>query len=67
MNDDNLFCPRCLIHDHFFTGGGSWAPDSCPNCGGTACTMFKNLSAYNQKLAKKRFKRMWKEKHNAKD
>lgn len=67
MNNDELYCPKCLIHDCFFVSNGSWSPDNCPICGGISCTMFKNLSLYNQVLAEKRFKSMWKEKYNIKD
>lgn len=44
FNKDELFCSKCLISDSLFRGGGSWAPDCCPNCGGTACTMYQDLT-----------------------
>lgn len=67
MNNDELFCPKCLIHDCFFVGGGSWSPDNCPDCGETVCITFENLSPINQVLAEKRFKRMWKKEYNIRD
>lgn len=44
FNEDELFCSNCLTPDRFFRGGGSWAPDCCPKCGGTDCTMYKDLA-----------------------
>jgi len=49
FNKDELFCSKCLIHDAFFKGGGSWASNGCPKCGGTDCTMYQNL-AFIQKI-----------------
>lgn len=49
---DTLFCSKCLIRDGHFRGGGSWAPDSCPKCGGTDCTMYQNLSVWHKIKAK---------------
>ena len=45
-------CIKCLIDDGFFNGGGSWAPDSCPKCGGTHCIMYEALPNFMQLEAK---------------
>ena len=63
MHKDSLFCSKCLIHDHFFVGGGSWSSDCCPKCRGIDCVMYKNLSIVNKIKAKKLFKMMWNRKH----
>lgn len=62
FGDDQLVCSKCLIYDGFFRGGGSWAPDSCPKCGGTDCTMYKNLTLFQKKKAEKLKEKMWQEK-----
>ena len=64
MNDDALFCIKCLIEDNFFIGGGSQYPDSCPECGGIKCIMYKKLSIFKKRKAKKLFEKMWKEKYD---
>ncbi len=59
----DVFCTKCLIHDTFFKGGGSWIPDRCPKCGGTECRMWQSLSFFEKKSARKLFDKMWEEKH----
>ena len=54
-------CKKCLVDDGFFSGGGSWAPDSCPKCGGTECVMYENLPPRKQKKARKLKAKMWQE------
>ena len=53
FKNDELFCSKCLIHDHFFQGGGSWSSDNCPKCGNTDCIMFKDLSIKNKISARR--------------
>lgn len=31
FNGNTEFCPKCWTHEYFWTGGGSWSPDRCPN------------------------------------
>ena len=62
-----LLCKKCLIDDHFFRGGGSWAPDSCPKCGGTDCVMWEDLSFIKQMKALSLKNKMWKEKWQRKN
>jgi len=66
MPDKLLLCKKCLIADSFFVNGGSWAPDNCPECGGTECVWFENLSFVQQAKARVLFEKMWKEKWNLK-
>ena len=58
----STFCKKCLISDSFFTGGGSWAPDSCPKCKGTACVAWCDLSPARQEEAQKINDVLWKQK-----
>ena len=44
FNKDELFCIKCLIHDTFFVGGGSWVSNNCPKCGGTDCILYEDLT-----------------------
>lgn len=55
-----MFCPKCLIHDTFFKGGGSWSPDVCPVCKNYDVVLYKNLTFEQQIIAKKKFDIMWK-------
>lgn len=55
---NRLLCKKCLIDDGFFRGGGSWAPDSCPNCGGTDCVWFDNLNWSRKQKALKIYEEM---------
>ena len=59
-NKDELFCPKCLMHDTFFVGGGSWTPDNCPKCKGTDCIMYGNLTTIEKIKADYLFYKMWK-------
>jgi len=62
-----LVCTKCLIADYHFVGGGSWISDSCPQCGGTDCRRYENLT-YEEKLkATEIWERMWREKHSIKE
>lgn len=62
---DLLVCSQCMIYDGFFRGGGSWAPDSCPKCGGTDCTLFQNLNFLQKRKARRLNIKLW-EKHYGK-
>ena len=64
LKDDELVCKNDLIHDHFFEGGGSWAIDHCPKCGGCECILVKNLGFFKRWKANRIFDIMWKEKHD---
>ena len=55
FNKFERFCPKCIIHDTFFEGGGSWISDSCPKCGGTECIMYQNLTLVQKFKARKKF------------
>jgi hypothetical protein len=57
---DELFCKKCLIHDHFFVGGGSWSSDLCSECGGFDCVSYKNLTIEEKYIAREKFDKMWK-------
>ena len=59
FHKDEMFCSKCLIHDTFFTGGGGWSPSSCPECGGTDCTLYKNLTFIQKSKVKEKFDVMW--------
>lgn len=58
-----LFCKKCYLHDYWFVGGGSWAPDGCPICGGTACVEFKDIPNKEKNKAIDEHLRRWKEKY----
>lgn len=64
FNKHEFFCKKCIIHDTFFVGGASWAPDGCPECGGTECKMYMNLSFLQKAKAREKFDKMWKKKFN---
>ena len=59
FNNDELFCKKCFTHDTFFKNGGSHVSDSCPECGGTECVMYKNLSSLRRSKTRDKFKVMW--------
>ena len=59
--DGRLFCKKCLIADYFFRGGGSWAPDVCPECGGYECVTYGSLGPLAKYRAQKLFDKMWEE------
>jgi hypothetical protein len=59
-----LYCKKCGIHDSFFGNGGSWAPDSCPECGGTECITYENMSHLQKSKARDLFFKMWRKKFN---
>jgi hypothetical protein len=58
IGDNQEVCKKCLVHEMFFTGGGSWSPDFCPNCYGEDYVMFKDLSWWKKRKANKLFKKM---------
>ena len=60
FNKDELFCKKCVVHDAFFKGGGSYISDNCPECGGIECIMYENLSFLQKSKARDKFDRMWK-------
>lgn len=62
--DRREVCKHCLIEEHFFNGGGSWAPDFCPKCRGEDYVMFGSLSLADKIKADRLFNKMWKEKYN---
>jgi len=64
FNKDELFCRKCSVHDTFFEGGGATSPNSCPECGGTDCIMYENLSSLHRSKARDKFDIMWKKKFN---
>jgi hypothetical protein len=61
LADNQLVCSTCLIPDGFFVNGGSHAPDNCPNCKGSVCTLYKNLSIVNKARARKIRAKLFKE------
>jgi len=61
FGNDSLFCTKCLIHDTHFRGGGSWAADLCPRCGGYECRAWESLSNEEKEIAGTLFDKMWKE------
>lgn len=61
IGDLQEVCAKCLIHEMFFDGGGSCAPDFCPECGGEDYVMFKNLSWWKKRKANNLFKKMYQE------
>lgn len=54
-------CKKCLIDDGFFRGGGSWAPDCCPKCGGTECIIYERLSIIKKSKARSINDKLWDE------
>lgn len=63
FNKNEVFCAKCLTHETFFTGGGSWSPDFCPTCKDVNAdvTLYKNLTIKQKRIARKKFDEMWKE------
>lgn len=59
FNNNEMFCRKCLIHDTFFNGGGSWIIDTCPNCSGFATILWSDLSITEKIKAKRIFQTMW--------
>ncbi len=59
FNKNELFCKKCLVHDHFFRSG-------CLNCGSMECITYEHLSSRNQVKAGVLFDKMWKEQWNIK-
>jgi len=55
FNKDELFCKTCFTHDKFFTGGGATAPNRCPQCNGTDCVLYENLSFLQKSKARDKF------------
>jgi len=57
------FCSKCLTHDKWWTGGGSWAPDRCPrhNEDDGDAILWKNMSILQKRAAAKLFAKMWKD------
>jgi hypothetical protein len=64
FHDLELFCEKCLIHDTFFKGGGSWSPGNCPKCKGTNCVLYVNMTFLQQVKALELYEKMWNEKWN---
>lgn len=62
-NKNELFCSKCLIHDTFFIGGGSWSPSNCPKCKGTDCIIYENLSFIKKLKTNHLFDKMWLKKY----
>lgn len=58
--DDTLFCVNDLVCNHFFIGGGSWAPDRCPICNGIETITYKDLNFWKKRKAVKLFNTMYK-------
>lgn len=59
FNKDELFCKNCLTHDTFFVGGGATASNRCPECGGTGCILYGNLSFLQRSKVRDKFNIMW--------
>jgi len=59
---NRLLCKKCLIDDGFFVGGGSWAADGCPKCGGTDCVWYEHIGPLQKLKAQKINDKMWSEK-----
>lgn len=59
QNKDELFCSKCLIHDTFFVGGGSWPIYDCSKCKGIDC-IYKNLTIIEKIKANSLFNKMGK-------
>lgn len=59
FEENELFCRKCYCHDGFFIGGGSWTSDYCPFCGGTACSIWKEVPQEKKNFAYNLHKKMW--------
>jgi len=66
IGDRREVCAHCLIEEYFFTGGGSWSPDFCPQCRGEDYVMFKDLSLRDKIRANRLFNQMWRKAHGRK-
>ena len=55
FNKDELFCRKCFTHDTFFTGGGATASNNCPECSGTDCVLYENLTSLQRSKARDKF------------
>ena len=62
FNKNEMFCATCLMHETFFTGGGSWSPDSCPICKDVNADVifYRKLTIEQKQIARKKFDEMWK-------
>ena len=58
IKDDELLCPKCLIHNYFFTDEGGRCTDNCPKCGGTTGVKFKILPEWSKIIAENRYEKM---------
>ena len=61
FNADELFCKKCYTHNTFFKGEGT---ASCPECGGTDCIMYKNLSFLRKSKVRDKFYKMQEKKQD---
>ncbi len=61
FNKYEFFCIKCMIHDTFFVGGGSWSPDCCPECRGCECIAWEHMSFIQKRKAQDLFEKMWQE------
>lgn len=61
FNKNEMFCAKCLTHETFFIGGGSWSPDFCPTCKDNDIIFYRKLTIEQKHIAKKKFDKMWKE------
>lgn len=62
VGEGEFVCKKCLVHDYFFVGGGSWAPDACPKCGGTECVLYEELSPLKKAKVQRLFRKHWNKK-----
>jgi hypothetical protein len=51
FKDQELFCATCLVHDHYWSGGGASGIDSCPDCGSQETIAWINMTAFQRALA----------------
>jgi len=61
------FCPYHLVHEGFFTGGGSWSPDKCPICRTDDFILWKQMSHEQKVKAKELFSEYWKAYRSSKE
>jgi len=62
FHDNDMFCTKCLLHDTFWSGGNSWGIDFCPICKGQETILYKNMTLFQRKKAKKLFNEWWSKK-----
>ena len=60
FNENSAFCPVCLTHESFWTGGGSWSPDRCSyHRNSDDAILWKNMTREQKKIAAEKMDNKW--------